>query len=362
MPSLLFKPIQLGELTLTNRMVMAPMTRNRADTAGIASPSMAAYYRQRASAGLIVSESSPISAMGVGYPLTPGMFSPAQAAAWGGVVDAVHAGGSRIFLQLQHCGRISHPSLLPAGALPLAPSALRPTGQAVTHTGLQDFVTPRALEESEIAGVVHEFFSAAEFAKLAGFDGIEVHGANGYLIDQFLRDSSNLRTDAYGSTPDGRMRLLNEVLDAVCTVWPPHCVGVRLSPENGFNSMSDSNPQKHFGHFVERLSRRGLAYLHVLEGDMLTGTRELDYFSLRAKFVGTYIANNGYDQARAQAALDSGAADLIAFGNPFLANPDLVHRYRENLPLNTADSSTFYQGGDTGYLDYPIRVDQPHRA
>jgi N-ethylmaleimide reductase len=354
MPTDLFEPFQLGDLTLANRMVMAPMTRNRAGENGTAPPMMATYYRQRASAGLIVTESTPISPLGVGYPGTPGIHTEAQAASWHGVTDAVHAADGRVFVQLQHCGRISHPSLLPSNATPVAPSALRPAGQAVTYSGMQDFVTPRALETREIPGIVAQFQHVAEMAKRAGFDGVEVHGANGYLIDQFLRDGSNRRTDAYGGNTQNRMRLLNEILDAVCAVWPTRRVGVRLSPENSFNSMADSEPRAHFGYFVEQLSSRGLAYVHVLEGDMMTKARALDYRALRAKFAGPYIANNGYDLARAQTAVRSGAADLIAFGIPFLANPDLVRRYRENLPLNAADPSTFYGGSETGYTDYPF--------
>ncbi|MBD0382072.1 alkene reductase [Paenibacillus sp. WST5] len=348
----LFKPVQLGDLTLANRMVMAPMTRNRADANGVVPPMMVTYYQQRASAGLIITESVPVSPEAVGYPFTPGIYTDTQAASWLRVTDAVHSGGGRIFLQLQHCGRISHPSLLPGNVTPVAPSALRPEGQVFTYTGMHDFETPRTLETSEIPRIVEQFKRAAEMAKHAGFDGVEVHGANGYVIDQFLRDGSNRRTDAYGGSVPNRMRLLNEVLDAVCAVWPAQRVGVRLTPENRFNSMSDSNPQTHFAYFVEQLSPRGLAYVHVLEGDMMTKNSELDYRALRSKFAGPYIANNGYDLARAQTAVRSGTADLVAFGTPFLANPDLVRRYREGLPLNEADRATFYQGGGAGYIDY----------
>lgn len=350
----LFEPFQLGDLTLANRMVMAPMTRNRAAENGVVPPMMATYYQQRASTGLIITESSPVSPGAVGYPATPGIHTEAHSASWRGVTDAVHAAGGLIFVQLQHCGRISHPSLLPGDATPVAPSALRPAGQAVTYTGMQDFVTPRALDTHEIPDIVAQFKRAAETAKRAGFDGVEVHGANGYIIDQFLRDGSNHRTDAYGGSVQHRMRLLNEILDAVCAVWPARRMGVRLSPENSFNSMSDSDPQAHFGYIVEQLSPRGLAYVHVLEGDMMTKARVLEYRVLRSKFAGPYIANNGYDLVRAQTAVRSGAADLIAFGIPFLANPDLVRRYRESLSLNVADSSTFYGGAEAGYTDYPF--------
>lgn len=350
----LFQPFSLGDLTLANRMVMAPMTRNRADRSGVASPMMATYYEQRASAGLIITESTPVSPDGVGYPFTPGLWTDAQAAGWRRVTDAVHAAGGRIFVQLQHCGRISHPSMQPGNATPPAPSALRPAGQAVTYAGMQDFVTPRALATAEIAGVVAQFRHAAAMAVQAGFDGIEVHGANGYLIDQFLRDGSNRRTDAYGGSVGNRMRLLTEILDAVATVWPAGRVGLRLSPENGFNAMSDSDPATHFAYFLEQLGARGLVYVHVLEGDMMSKTTALDYRALRARFAGPYIANNGYDLARAQASIRSGAVDLVAFGIPFLANPDLLRRYRENLPLNAADPARFYGGSESGYTDYPF--------
>lgn len=359
----LFEPFQLGDLALANRMVMAPMTRNRAGEHGIVPAMMATYYRQRASAGLIIAESTPVSAEAVGYPATPGIYTAAQATGWRAVTDAVHGAGGLMFVQLQHCGRISHPSLLPDNAVPVAPSALRPAGQAVTYAGMQDFVTPRALETHEISRIVAQFQHGADMAKRAGFDGVEVHGANGYIVDQFLRDGSNHRTDAYGGSMRNRARLLNEILDAVCAVWPARRIGVRLSPENGFNSMNDSDPQTHFGYFIEQLSPRGLAYAHVLEGDMLSHTRELDYSALRAKFSGTYIANNRYDLVRARAAVHNGAADLIAFGVPFLANPDLVRRYRENLPLNVADRATFYGGSEAGYTDYPFyRHEETRRA
>lgn len=349
----LFEHFQLGDLLLSNRMVMAPMTRNRALMNGVATPMMETHYRQRASAGLIITESSPVSPQAVGYPFTPGLYSDAQTDGWRRVTDAVHEAGGRIFVQLQHCGRISHPSLQPDQGLPVGASAIRPQGQAVTYEGMQDFVTPRALELAEIRDVVTQFRHAAERAKRAGFDGVEIHGANGYIVDQFLRDGSNQRDDAYGGSVGNRMRLLNDILDEVSTLWPVNRIGVRLSPENGFNSMSDSNPKQHFEYFAEQLGPRGLAYLHVLEGDMITKVSVVDYSELRAKFTGPYIANNGYDLACAQAAVSSGHADLVAFGIPFVANPDLVHRYRENLPLNEADASTFYGGDEKGYTDYP---------
>jgi N-ethylmaleimide reductase len=362
MSTALFEPFQLGDLSLANRMVMAPMTRNRADRDGQATPAMVTYYRQRASAGLIITESSPVSMQGVGYPHTPGIHTQQQVQRWRGVTGAVHAAGGRIFIQLQHCGRISHPSLLPRRAIPVAPSALRPDGQALTHAGMQAFLTPRALETREMAGIVAQFRQAAESAKAAGFDGVEVHAANGYLIDQFLRDGSNRRTDTYGGTPSNRMRLLNEVLDALADVWPAHRVGVRFSPENGFNAMADSDPQGHFEYFAGELRPRGLAYLHVLEGDMMSRARAVDYRALRSLFGGTYIANRGYDLPRAREAVGRDAGTLVAFGTPFIANPDLVRRYREGLPLNAADRSTFYGGGTAGFTDYAFYGEEVQAA
>ncbi|MFI2351071.1 alkene reductase [Streptomyces sp. NPDC019443] len=353
MPLDLFEPFALGDLKLANRMVMAPMTRNRADADGCIPELMVAYYRQRATAGLIVAESTTVSPQAVGYPFTPGLHTDAHVTGWRHLTDAVHAAGGHIFVQLQHCGRISHPSLLD-GATPVAPSAMQPAGQAATYAGPQDFVTPRELGRDELPGIVAQFRHAAELAKHAGFDGVEVHAGNGYLIDQFLRDGSNHRSDAYGGSAANRMRLLNEVLDAVCAEWPAERVGVRLTPENSFNSMSDSDPQAHFEYFLGQLSPRGLAYAHILEGDMMTKTASIDYRALRTRFAGVFIANNGYDVARARAAVHTGNADLIAFGTPFLANPDLVHRYRENLPLTAADPTTFYVGGEAGYTDYPF--------
>ncbi len=349
----LFSPFSMGDLTLSNRMVMAPMTRNRANDGGAPTALMMEHYRQRATAGLIISESSPVSPQAVGYPHTPGMYTPDQTRGWLRLVNTVHSAGSLIFAQLQHCGRISHPSHQPGGTAPVAPSAIKPKGHAVTANGFQDYVLPRALTLSETEDAVEEFRLAAVNAREAGFDGIEVHGANGYLIDQFLRDGTNQRLDAYGGTLEKRARFLHEVIDAVTGVFPASRVGLRLTPENSFNDMSDSDPQGHFEQIVASLSDRGLAYLHVLEGDMTGAAPMVNYRKLRDLFRGVYIANNGYDKARAESALATGAADLIAFGTPFLANPDLVTRYRLGLPLNRIDQSTFYGGDETGYTDYP---------
>ena len=354
----LFNEYRLGALVLRNRMVMAPMTRNRATPEGEVSDMMVTHYTQRASAGLMITESTPISPQAIGYPCTPAIYSQKQADAWKRLTDSVHKAGGCIFVQLQHCGRISHSSLLPNSQLPVAPSAILPLGQAVTYTGMQDFATPRALEKSEIGSIVDQFQSAARLAKAADFDGVEIHGANGYLIDQFLRDGSNTRSDQYGGNPQNRMRFLNEVIDSVCSVWKSSQVGVRFSPENKFNSISDSSPFEHFSYFVEQLNSKSLAYLHVLQGDMTSSSAsEFDYHALRSKYAGTYIANNGYDLQRAQHDMKEGAADLVAFGAAFLANPDLVRRFKENLPLNQIDHSTFYGGTEKGYTDYPLYDD-----
>ena len=338
----IFGSFQLGDITLSNRMVMAPMTRNRASEDGLVSSMMVSHYQQRATAGLIITESAPISQQGVGYPNTPGLYNETQAHSWKPLVSAVHTEGGHIFAQLQHCGRISHSSFQEGGAFPVAPSAIKPSGQAITYGGMMDFEQPRALETQEIRFIVEQFHSAAKRAKDAGFDGIEVHGANGYIIDQFLRDGSNLRSDIYGGNMENRMRLLNEILDTVCTIWPTNRVGVRLTPENSFNDMSDSDPQTHFEYYASQLSSRNLAYLHVLEGDMLSDSSRVDYGAIRAKYSGTYIANNGYDFIKMKTKIESDDSCLVAFGIPFLANPDLVYRFKENLPLNEADPTTFY--------------------
>ncbi|MCA0928175.1 alkene reductase [Ruegeria profundi] len=355
----LFSPIQIGDLKLRNRMVMAPLSRSRATPEGVPTPLMIEHYRQRASAGLIITESAPVSHQGVGYPCTPGLYTPEQTAGWLRVVNAVHAQGGRIFAQLQHCGRISHNSHQPNGRVPVAPSAVLPDGVAFTATGYQPFETPRALEAGEIKDVIAQYRQAAENCLAAGFDGVEVHAGNGYLIDQFLRDGTNKREDAYGGSTKNRMRFLNEVLDAVTDVLPVGRIGVRLSPENTFNSMSDSDPQRHFEEIVDNLSGRGLGYLHVLEtsmdfgGHVADASRTVDYGKLRKLFSGPYIANNGYTKERAEKAIQSGHADLISFGAAFLSNPDLVRRFKKGLPLNKVDKSTFYTGGATGYTDYP---------
>jgi N-ethylmaleimide reductase len=354
----LFTPIRLGSLELPNRIVMAPLTRNRAGQPGNVPQAInATYYAQRASAGLIITEGAPISNMAHGYPGTPGIHSPAQVAGWRQVTDAVHARGGRIVLQLWHVGRISHPSLLPDDALPVAPSAIKPAGKAFTARGWTDFVAPRALEASEIPALIDDFHIAAQNAKTAGFDGVEVHAANGYLLDQFLRDGSNQRTDRYGGSIENRTRLLREVAAAVCDVWGADRVGIRVSPLNQYNDMSDSNPQALFNHVGDTLRRFGLAYLHVMERDVYGSELPLDFSELRRRFDGPYMASGGYDKRRANAAIGADRADCIAFGTSYIANPDLVERYAQDAPLNVANPSTFYGGREQGYTDYPALTD-----
>lgn len=357
-PNKLFTPATIGKLTIQNRMIMAPLTRNRAAEGGVPQEMNLNYYRQRATAGLIITEASQISADGVGYPGTPGIYNDEQVAGWKKITDAVHEEGGHIFIQLWYCGRISHPDLLPDNNIPVAPSAIRPEGEAITYEGMKPFVEPRALTTDEIQSIVSDYRHAAQMAKQAGFDGVEVHAANGYLIDQFLRDGSNQRSDEYGGSHENRMRFLNQVLDAVCEVWPSDCVGVRISPENTFNSISDSNPQQLFSDIVSQLNSRQLSYLHVLEGDMLGKSRAVDYPALRNSYNGVYMANHGYDKIRAEEALEKNTCDLVAFGVPFLANPDLVYRLQNNLELNQPDQNTFYGGDETGYTDYPFATQQ----
>ena len=350
----LFSPIALGRLALKNRMVMAPLTRNRAGEGNVPRDLNVEYYRQRASAGLIISEASQVSEYGVGYPATPGIHSAEQIHGWRKVTDAVHQRGGKIVIQLWYCGRISHPSLLPNNDTPVSASAIKPQGNAVTYSGLQAYVQPRELSAEEIGEIVDQFRRAAHNAKAAGFDGIEVHAANGYLIDQFLRDGTNHRTDTYGGSVQNRTRFLLEIMHAVLEAWEPGCVGVRISPENTFNDIRDSDPQTTFNYVAEQLDKLNIAFLHVLEGDMATGDRKLDYRQLKHKFAGYYMANNGYDKKRAMNAIRAGDVDLVAFGKLFLANPDLVERFAQDAPLNTPDPSTFYGGDAHGYTDYPV--------
>ncbi len=349
----LFTPLKLGPFTLPNRIVLAPLTRNRAAEGDVPQDMNAEYYRQRASGGLLISEASPISHQGIGYPATPGIYSAEQVAAWRKVTDAVHAQGGHIFLQLWHVGRISHPSMQEGGVLPVAPSAIRPSGDAVTYQGMQPFVTPRALETEEIPGIVADYAQATRNARAAGFDGVEIHAANGYLLDEFVRDGTNRRGDRYGGSLENRCRIVTEVTEAVVAEWSSDRVGLRISPQNRFNDIQDSDPQTTFDYLAEQLNAFGLAYLHVVEGDMLSGERNMDYRKLRDTFEGLYMANNGYDLDRAARALAAGDADLVSFGKLFLANPDLPERFKRGAPLNEPDADTFYGGDERGYTDYP---------
>ena len=349
----LFSPITIGPHTLRNRMVMAPLTRNRAGEGNVPQAMNVEYYRQRATAGMIISEATQVSPEGVGYPATPGIHSPEQVAGWQNVTRAVHDEGGLIFLQLWYCGRISHPDLLPYNQQPVSASAIRADGEAVTFEGMKPFVEPRALETDEIPGIVDQYRRAAVNAAEAGFDGVEVHAANGYLLDQFLRDGTNKREDSYGGSVENRARLMLEVVDAVTQTWDSSQVGVRISPDNSFNDIRDSNPQALFNYVAEVLNMKRLAYLHVVEGGFM-GEHAVDYDQIRQHYDGNYMANLGYDLERAQAAIANGHADLVSFGTLFLANPDLVARFKANAELNTPDQATFYGGDEHGYTDYPF--------
>jgi N-ethylmaleimide reductase len=354
--SLLFSPFQMGDLLLRNRIVMAPLTRNRA-TKGADAPNdlNARYYRQRASAGLIISEATQISQQGQGYIWTPGVYSEAQVAGWRKVTEAVHSEGGLIFIQLWHVGRVSHVSLQPGGAQPVAPSAIKANTKTFLESGFVDVSKPRALTLDEIPGIVADYKRAAENAKQAGFDGVEIHGANGYLIDQFLKDGANKRTDVYGGSIENRMRFALEVVDAILTVWDKRRVGIRLSPVSPANDAVDSDPAKIFGALVDALSAREIAFVHLIEG-ATGGPRDIapfDFAALRKAFSGAYIANNGYTRELAIETLSQDRADLIAFGALFIANPDLVERLRLNAPLNAPHRETFYGGAEEGYTDYP---------
>lgn len=354
----LFDGLNLGDLALPNRIVMAPLTRNRALPDGDVPHTLnAEYYTQRASAGLIITEATQISPEGKGYAWTPGIYSDAQIDGWRQVTDAVHANDGRIFVQLWHVGRISHTSLQPGGQAPVAPSPLAAEAQTFDGTAFVPTSTPRELDTSEMARIVDDYRAAAINAKEAGFDGIELHAANGYLLDQFLRDGSNKRTDAYGGSLENRARLLVEVLEALTEIWPVGRIGIRLSPFSHANGIDDSDPMATFSHVIKRVSDFGLGYLHIVEGE-IGGTRDLpegaSLAELRSLFKGVYMANNGYDRDLAAGTVASGAADLIAFGRPFIANPDLVERLEQNWGLNEIDPATLYGGGAVGYTDYPV--------
>lgn len=347
MPTL-FDPIRIGELELANRVIMAPLTRCRAEPGRVPSELMVEYYAQRADAGLIISEATSVTPMGVGYPDTPGIWSAEQVQGWKRITDAVHAKGGKIVLQLWHVGRISDPRYLD-GQLPVAPSAIKPAGHVSLVRPMKDYETPRALETEEIAGIVEAYRKGAENAKEAGFDGVEIHGANGYLLDQFLQDSTNQRTDQYGGSLENRARLMLEVTDAAISVWGAGRVGVHLAPRADSHDMGDSNRTETFGYVARELGKRGIAFICTREkaGEDSLGPQ------LKQIFGGVYIANERFTGEQANAWLADGKADAVAFGIPYIANPDLVERLRQDAPLNEPKPELFYAQGAEGYTDYP---------
>ena len=360
----LFDTLTLGDITLQNRIIMAPLTRMRSQQPGnIPHALNAKYYAQRASAGLIISEATQISQQGQGYPATPGIHSPEQVAGWKLVTKAVHEKGGKIFLQLWHVGRISHSSHQPHGALPVAPSAITPTGKVFTADWKQaDYETPRALEINEIASIIEDYRKACINAKEAGFDGVEVHGANGYLLDQFLQDGSNTRTDEYGGTIENRAKFLLQVVDVAVGVWGKGRVGVRLSPYGTFNDMSDSNPEALFGYVLEQLNQRSIAYVHMIEpratsaggNDAVASDAPCTSELFRTKFSGAFISAGGYTPESAKDAVASGTVDAVAFGRIYIANPDLPERIKAGAALNPYNRASFYGGAEKGYTDYPF--------
>lgn len=354
--SILFEPYKLGDIILSNRVVMGPLTRNRAVDGLVPSPYAAQYYAQRASAGLIIAEATQVSPQAQGYQDTPGIYSDAQIAGWRTVTDAVHAKGGHIFLQLWHTGRVSHVSVQPEGSAPVAPSAIRAKSKTYVNNSFVETSEPRALLIEELPVIIDDFRTAAAKAILAGFDGVEIHGANGYLLDQFAKDGTNHRTDRYGGSIENRARLLLEVTEAVISEIGSKRTGIRISPVTLANGVSTSDPQLLFNYIVSELDKLSPVYLHVIEGNT-GGSRDIapfDYVSLKKRFRNTYIANNGYNRALADQSLVSGAADLIAFGHDFIANPDLVERLRTGAPIATYNQSTLYGGGAEGYTDYPM--------
>jgi N-ethylmaleimide reductase len=353
----LFQPTRIGDIEVANRIVMAPLTRCRADEAQGDLPGSTMnvdYYRQRSTAGLIISEGTQVSPVGKGYMATPGIYSDAQVEGWKPITQAVHDAGSKIIAQIWHVGRITHPDLT-GGAHPVAPSAIQPKVVAYTHNGKVDVPVPHALSTAEIKDVVQQFRQAAANALRAGFDGVEIHGANGYLVDQFIRDGANQRSDEYGGSIENRCRFALEVVDACIAEIGAGRVGIRLSPLTPFNDLADSHPQAVFGYLVEALNQRGIAFIHFIEG-ATGGPRDVpgfDYAWARQAFKGCYIANNGYNRQMAIDAVETGKVDAVAFGRLFIANPDLVERLKRDAALNEANPSTFYTPGPVGYTDYP---------
>ncbi len=346
----LFAPLQLGDLLLPNRIIMAPLTRSRADNDGLVpNDLMVEYYAQRASAGLIISEATVVSPMGIGYANTPGIWSDAQVSGWRKVTDAVHEKGGRIFLQLWHVGRVSHPLFL-GGEFPVAPSAIKPAGHVSLVRPKTAYETPRALDISEISGIIELYRKGAENAKAAGFDGVEIHGANGYLLDQFLQDSTNKRDDEYGGSIENRARLLLEVTDAVMGVWGKGRVGVHLAPRMDSHDMGDSTRLKTFSYVARELGKRGIAFICTREHQASDSISP----ALKKAFGGVLIANEGFTKSTGEAIIAKGDADAVAFGKLYIANPDLVERFKAGGRLNTPEPETFYSGGANGYVDYPF--------
>ena len=352
----LFEPIKIGRLILPNRIVMAPMTRNRAGPGRVPTPLNTLYYRQRAGAGLIVTEGAQVSPQGIGYPNTPGIHTAAQVKGWRAVTDAVHEAGGRIFLQLWHVGRTSHPSMQPDGALPISSSAVPPEGEIYTDSGMRPYVAPRALGTAEVRKVVVDFRHGARCSLEAGFDGVEIHGANGYIVEQFLVNGTNKRTDLYGGSVENRTRFLAEVTQAAADVWGADRVGVRLSPNGVFGSSADTDRRAIFHHAARVLDGFGLAYLHLIDFYPEDPEPPGGYImprEMRSFFHGPIMTNSGYTLEKAEATLAGGDADLISFGASFIANPDLPERFRRQLPLNAPDPDSFYGGDAKGYTDYP---------
>lgn len=358
----LFSSFTLGDLELPNRVLMSPLTRSRAQQPGdIPFEMNVEYYAQRASAGLIISEATQVSPQGKGYAFTPGIHSQAQIDGWKKVTDAIHEAGGRIHLQLWHVGRISRPELQPDGETPVAPSAIKPEGAKTfisAESGMVDVLEPRALSTEEIPDIVEQFRIGAENAKAAGFDGVEIHAANGYLLDQFIKSNSNQRTDDYGGSLGNRLRLTLEVVDAVVGVWGKGRTGIRVSPTGSFNDMNEPDPVTTYGELAKELDKRGIAYIEVVEdsfqGNLANGRPEEVISAIRDNFSGAYIGNGNYDAAEARQRIGDGRCDLVTFGRPFIANPDLPERFRTGAPLNEWDDSTFYGGSEAGYTDYPF--------
>ncbi len=359
---IMFTPVNLGAIQLKNRLVMAPLTRMRAVAGHVPNPLAKTYYAQRAGAGLIITEATQISPLGMGYPATPGIYSPEQTAEWKKIVEAVHAKGGSIVAQLWHVGRISHSSLHPEHGAPEAPSAIAPAGQTYgADWQLHDYETPKAMSVEDIARLLKDYELAAQNAKAAGFDGVEIHAANGYLLDQFLQDKTNQRQDQYGGSIENRLRIVGEVIEAVAKVFPSDRIGIRLSPYGTFNDISDSDPVALFTAAIQKLNAYNLAYLHMIEprstsaggGDQVFEDAPITSEMFRAAYQGKFLTAGGYDQAMGEKVLEEGLADAVAYGRLYISNPDLAERFQKNAPLNPYNRATFYGGQEAGYTDYP---------